>query len=224
VSREPLAFVGGTGKQGRGLALRLAAAGHPIVIGSRESERATATAAGLADDLRRASFALPPRLEGMTNAAAVEQAEIVFLALPFGAVDEFFAAGGCALAGKLVVDVVNPLRLVAGRFEIVPLPEGSAACRIARLAPDARIVAAFKNAPADDLLEIPKPVAGDVLIAGADADCKRRVAELTREIPNLRPVDAGPLANAALLEAVTALELNLNRLHRKRTAIQILGL
>ena len=63
-----------------------------------------------------------------------------------------------------------------------------------------------------------------VLIAGEDADCKERVAELAREIPNFRAVDAGPLANAALLESVTALELNLNRLHKKRTAIQILGL
>jgi NADPH-dependent F420 reductase len=222
-TRATLAFVGGTGKLGRGLGLRLAAAGHPVLIGSRSEERAGAAATTLRARLAGAGREIT-RLEGMRNFAAISEAEVVFLTLPFETMDAFLAERGALLRGKIVVDVVNPLRLTAGRFDLEPVPEGSAGMRTQRLVPDARVVSAFKNAAAGHLSQLEHTVAGDVLLASDDADAKAVVGELARAIPSLRPIDAGPLANAAFLEAVTALELNLNHIHNGLTSIRILGL
>ena len=222
-TRATLAFVGGTGHLGRGLGLRLAAAGHPVLIGSRSEARAVAAATKLQARLAGAGREVA-RLEGMRNFAAVSAAEVVFLALPFETLDAFLAERGALLHGKIVVDVVNPLRLTDGRFDLAPVPEGSAGMRVQRLVPDARVVSAFKNAAAGHLLRLDDPVAGDVLLASVDAGPKAVVGELAQAIPPLRPIDAGPLANAAFLESVTAFELNLNRIHNRLTSIRILGL
>jgi NADPH-dependent F420 reductase len=163
-------------------------------------------------------------VEGRGNVDAVRHAEIVFLTLPFGSLRAFLDESGSLLAGKIVVDVVNPLRQVDGRFELVPLPEGSAGACVARQVPGARVVSAFKNAAAGHLLRLDRPVAGDILIASDDAAAKDRVAALVTAIAVLRPVDAGPLVNATFLEAVAALELNLNRIHKALTSIRVLGL
>jgi NADPH-dependent F420 reductase len=222
-THPPLAFVGGTGKLGRGLAVRLAAAGHRVLIGSRAEERAVDAAKAIRRRLEERVDA-PGRVDGMRNAAAASEAGIVFLTLPFDVLGAFLTEHGRLLDGKIVVDVVNPLRFVDGRVELVAVAEGSAAMHIRRRAPGARIVSAFKNAAAAHLLRLERAVAGDVLLASDDEEAKAVVADLVRAIPALRPVDAGPLANAALLEAVTALELNVNRIHAATTTIQILGL
>ncbi len=218
-----IAFVGGTGRQGRGLALRLAAAGHPVVIGSRRNERARDAAAKTRLRLAQGGRATTGPIEGTSNDSAVWAAAIVFLTLPFEGLDAFLAESGALLAGKIVVDVVNPLRVVGGRFDVEPVMEGCASMRVARMAPRARVVGGFKNAAAAHLLALDTPAHGDTLLASDDDDAKAIVAGLVREIPDLRPLDAGPLANAAFLEQVTALELNLNRIHRATTAIRILG-
>jgi 8-hydroxy-5-deazaflavin:NADPH oxidoreductase len=218
-AEAPLAFVGGTGKLGRGLGLRLAAAGHHVLLGSRSEDRAREAAAALHERLpgERA-------LEGWSNADAVQRAEIVFLTLPFHSLRAFLAESGALLTGKIVVDVVNPLRLEGGRFELVSVPEGSVGAYVGCQVPGARVVSAFKNAAAGHLLRLDRPVDGDVLLAADDAAAKDHVAALAGAIPVLRPVDAGPLANATFLEAVAALELNLNRIHRALTSIRVLGL
>ncbi|MBI3768574.1 MAG: NADPH-dependent F420 reductase [Deltaproteobacteria bacterium] len=218
-----LAFIGGTGKLGRGLGLRLAAAGHPVLIGSRSEERAVDAAATLRAQLGVAGCSVT-RLEGRHNAATLPQADVVFLSLPFAMMDAFLAEHGTRLDGKIVVDVMNPLRLTDGRFEVAPVLDGSAGMRARRLVPAARVVSAFKNAAASHLLRLDRSVDGDILLAADDADAKAVVADLVRAIPVLRPVDAGPLANGAFLEAITALELNLNRMHKRTTSIRILGL
>jgi len=219
----PLAFVGGTGKLGRGLAVRLAAAGHPVLIGSRAEERAVDTAKAIRRRLEERGDA-PGRVDGMRNAAAASEAGIVFLTLPFDVLEAFLTEHGRLLDGKIVVDVVNPLRFVDGRVELVALAEGSAAMHIRRCAAGARVVSAFKNAAAAHLLRLDRPVAGDVLLASDDAHAKGVVVGLVQAIPDLRPVDAGPLATAGLIEALTALELNVNRIHKAITTIQLLGL
>lgn len=218
-----LAFVGGTGKLGRGLGLRLAAAGHAVLLGSRSAERAVEAAAKLRRRLVDAGHEVP-RIDGMRNCDAVPEADIVFLTVPFETLEGFLTECGVLLDGKIVVDVVNPLRLVDGRFDLVPVPEGSVGTHAQRLAPGARLVSAFKNAAAGHLLQLERPAEGDVLLAGDDAVAKESVAGLVRAIPVLRPIDAGPLANGAFLEGITALELNLNRLHKAVTSIRILGL
>lgn len=222
-ARSTLAFVGGTGKQGRGLALRFAAAGHPVLIGSRVDDRAAEAAAKLRERLEHFRRRLPPRLEGMRNDAAVDAAGIVFLTVPYAGLDAFLHERGALLAGKIVIDVVNPLALVDGRFVLTRVAESSVSARIARVASGARVVAGFKNAAAAHLLALDTPALGDVLLASDDADAKATVADLVREIPDLRPLDSGPLANAEFLEAITALELNLNRIHDATTTIRILG-
>lgn len=215
-------FIGGTGKLGRGLALRFAAAGHRVLVGSRSQERALEASAALRE--RLAAAARAGDVEGRRNADVIPSAEIVFLTLPFESLRAFLAESGTLLAGKIVVDVVNPLRRVDGRFELVPVPEGSAGACIQRQAQSARVVSAFKNAAAGHLLRLDRPAVGDILIASDDPSGKDSVAHLVRAIPTLRPVDAGPLANAVFLEAVAALELNLNHIHKTLTSIQVLGL
>ena len=218
-----LAFVGGTGKQGRGLALRLAAAGHPVLIGSRVAERAIDAAAQLRARLEDAQLPLRARLDGAANCDVIDSADIVFLTLPYAALAEFLDDCGTSLGGKIVVDVTNPLVVENGRFVLAEVPEGSASLHVARLVPAARIVAGFKNVAAAHLLALDHPAPGDVLLASDDAAAKATVADLARQIPDLRPLDAGPLANAEFLEAITALELNLNRIHHATTTIRIVG-
>lgn len=218
-----LGFLGGTGKLGRGLGLRLAAAGHPILIGSRSEPRAIEAVERLRTRLATAGHT-DAHLDGMRNCDVLPRADVVFLTVPFETLDSLLDECGTLLAGKIVVDVVNPLRLAGERFELFPVPEGSAGARTQRLVPGARVVSAFKNAAAGHLLRLEVPAEGDILVAADDAGAKTSVATLVAAIPNLRAVDAGPLANAGLLEAVTALELNLNRRHKALTSIRILGL
>ena len=218
-----IGLIGGTGKLGRGLALRLAAAGYPVLLGSRTQARASDASETLRARLASAAVRAAD-IQGVENAAVVARADVVFLTLPFATLDDFLHDRGALLRGKVVVDVVNPLRIVDERVELVPVDEGSVGARVQRLAPGARVVSGFKNAAAGHLLKLERPVHGDILLASDDVDAKAAVAKLVAAIPELRAVDAGPLANAGLLESLTALELNLNRIHHAVTAVRILGI
>ena len=216
------AILGGTGPEGMGLALRLALCGDEIVIGSRRAERAAAAAAKAVQRLGDAGGAANVR--GAENAAAVDGAEVVVLAFPYAGVAETVPPLAAQLAGKLVIDVVNPLVLKNGVFRVEPPPAGSAAEEIQRLLPDSRVVGAFKNESAEELQRIEAPLRGDVLVCGADPHARAEVMQLAGRIADVRPVDAGSLINARFLEGITALLLNLNRRHHAVTSIQILGL
>ena len=218
-----LAFVGGTGKLGRGLGLRLAAAGHRVLLGSRMPERALDTAAALRTRLASAGYP-SAALEGMGNAEAVAGAEVAVLTLPFASLDGFLAEHGTLLADRIVVDVVNPLQHVDGRFVLLPVVGGSVGVRIRQAVGRARVVSAFKNAAAAHMLRLGHPVAGDILVASDDREAAAVVGSLIRAIPDLRALDAGPLANGGFLESLTALQLNLNHLHGALTSIRILGI
>jgi NADPH-dependent F420 reductase len=219
-----LGIAGGTGPQGRGLALRLAAAGHRVLLGSRAPERAAEAAARLQARLERAGHTGGPAIAGVENCDAMRDASVVLLTVPFDALESLLTGCGALLAGKTVIDVVNPLTITADRVSVTPVPEKSASAHVQRLVPSARVVAAFKNVAAKHLLALEAVAEGDVLLASDHADAKTTAAALVREIPILRPIDAGPLANAGFLESITALELSLNRLHTAHTAIRILGL
>jgi hypothetical protein len=214
-----LAVVGGTGPEGLGLAVRLAAAGEPIVIGSRRRERAAAAA----EEIRAA---VPGAEVGAAeNLEAVRRTDRVVLAIPVGGLADFLAGGGDALAGKLVIDVVVPLVFRAGFWELLPVPGArSAGELVQQAAPRARVVSAFKNLAAERLRDLGRRLEGDVVLCGDDAAARTEVAALVTKLPGLRPVDAGRLANARYLEAITALLLNLNRRHAATTSIAILGL
>jgi len=216
---HPLAFVGGTGSQGLGLALRFAAAGVPVMIGSRAAERAAAAA----ETIRAAVPGAVVR--GYENAEAVARSERLFLTLPFAGLGRFLAEAREALAGKLVIDVIVPLVVRNGFFALTPV-EGAASAGelIQQTIPAARVVSGFKNHSAEKLRDLAAPLEGDVLLCGDDDAARAEVATLVGLLPGLRAVDAGGIANARYLEAITALLLNLNRRHKARATIAILGL
>ena len=213
-----IAVLGGTGPEGIGLALRFAQVGEEIIIGSRDGSRAAAAAAKVIESVPGA------RARGAENAAAAVDAEKVVLALPHAAVEDFLAAHASLLAGKIVVDVIVPLRFVHGVCESVPVADGSLGEHIQRLAPSARVVSAFKNLSAEHLQRIDRPIEGDVLVCGDDAAAKAEVSSLAARVANLRAVDVGPLSSARALEPITVMLLNINRLHHAVTAVRILGL
>jgi hypothetical protein len=215
----PIAVLGGTGPEGLGLSMRLAAAGEAVVVGSRALERAI-EAAG------RVRKAVPEaRVDGAENLDALARAEIVVLTLPFAGIGPFLDVAAARLAGKLVIDVVVPLMFDAGFCDVMPIPGAASAGElIQQRAPEARVVSTFKNLPATCLQALPAPVEGDCLLCGDDARARSEVAALVSRIRSLRPIDAGGLRVARHLEALTALQINLNRRHRAETSVIIHGL
>jgi 8-hydroxy-5-deazaflavin:NADPH oxidoreductase len=216
---RPLAFVGGTGPEGFGLAVRLAAAGEAVVIGSRVAERAETAAAAL-------RAAVPgARVEACTNREAVVRSDRIFLTVPFAGLGELLDSLAEGLAGKLIVDVIVPIGVRGGFVELVPVPGAASVGElIQRRLAAARVVSAFKNLSAESLRDLSAPLAGDVVLCGNDEAARREVAALVGLLPGLRPVDAGGIGNARYLEAITALLLNLNRRYGVRASMAILGI
>jgi len=214
-----LAFVGGTGPQGLGLAMRFAKAGEAVLVGSRSASRADATA-------RRIRAAVPGGVaEGVENLDAIARSERIVLTLPAAALPTFLETARTPLAGKLVIDVAVPVVLRDGFFELAPVPGAPSAGELVQKAvPSARVVSAFKNVSAERLQDLNAALEGDVVLCGDDATARAEVAALVAKLPGLRAVDAGRLANARYLEAITALLLNVNRKFRARTSIAIVGL
>ncbi len=217
-----LAFLGGTGPEGKGLALRLALAGEDVVIGSRDAQRASAAAAELA--ALAESHGPSGRISGADNADAAVQASAAFLTVPYEAQRAMLEQLAGPLAGKAVVNVIAPMRFERGRGAIaVPVEAGSAAEEAQSLLPQSPVVAAFQNVSAEELQEPAHPMEGDVVVCADDADAKALVMSLTKKIPNLRPVDGGGLANAKYVEQITPLLVNINRIYRVHSGIRIVG-
>jgi len=216
---ERLAIIGGTGPQGRGLALRFATAGYAVVVGSRERAKAQ----GVVDAMQAAHPGLDVR--GDDNAAAVADADAVVLALAPEGLAATIDALRERLAGRLVIDVVVPLALRDGLAEHAPPAGAGSAGELAQaMLPQSRVVGAFKTIPASHLLALERPLEGDVFVCGDDAAARADVAALVARVRNLRAVDAGPMRNARAIEGITALLVNLNRAHRAHTSIRVLGL
>ena len=215
----PLGFIGGTGPEGLGLAVRFAAAGQEVMIGSRTVARAEAAAGRIVERVPGA------RVTGRANADVLAAADRIFLTFPFQGLTAFLDGAPGGLAGKLVVDVIVPLVLRGGFFEIAPVAGApSVGELLQRRLPAARVVSAFKNLSAENLGDLSRRLEGDVVVCGDDPAARAEVVGLVRGLPGLRGIDAGGIGNARYVEAVTALLLNLNRRHRARTSIAILGL
>ena len=213
-----LAFLGGTGPEGKGLALRLAMAGESVVIGSRDAGRAQEAA----DELLE--LAPGATISGAVNPEAAAQADVVFLTMPYNGMSPTIAGVGEALNGKTVVTVIAPMRFERGVGAVAEdVPAGSAAEEAQAAAPESRVVAAFQNVSAEELLKPGVTLDEDVVICADDADAKQVVVDLTRKIPNLRPVDAGALYNAKYVEQITPLLVNINRIHRVHSGVRITG-
>lgn len=205
--QQSIAILGGTGDQGLGLALRFARAGVKVVIGSRKTERAEEAAA-------RVRSAVPSaQVEGCGNPEAAKQAGVVILSVPFEHTAETVKAIRPALAaGQIVVSMGVPLATALGDSAVrtVGVWQGSCAELVAELVPDGvEVVSAFQNVSAHRLQELAEPVECDVVVSGAK-EPRGRVMELCALVPGLRAIDGGPLANARIVEAITALMIGLN--------------
>ncbi|KIH96884.1 oxidoreductase [Streptomonospora alba] len=213
VSGLSVAVLGGTGDQGRGLALRLAMAGHRVVIGSRNQERAQ----GAADELGEG---LP--VSGADNAEAARGCDVVIVAVPWDGHRALLESLAADLAGKLVVDCVNPLGFDSKGPYALEVPEGSAAQQAEALLPDSRVVAAFHHVSAVALLdpEIER-VDLDVLVLGDDRDATDTVRALAARIPGVRGIYGGRLRNAHQVEALTANIIAVNRRYKAHAGLRI---
>lgn len=213
-----IGIVGGTGKEGLGLGLRWAQAGHDVIIGSRDAERARAKATELA------AAAPGRRIEGMSNRDTAAAAEVVVLTVPASGLGATLPELREPCRGKIVVSTVVPLTFGGPRL-FTPPPPGSAAEEAQEiLGPEARVVAAFHHIAAHELSAGDHPIECDLLLCGGDADAKKLVADLGKSM-GLRPVDVGPLSNAGPVEGITALLATINRRYKlKNSGIQITGL
>src|SRR6266511_6225939 len=213
-----IGIVGGTGKEGLGLGLRWARAGHEVIIGSRDAERARAKAAGLA------AAAPGARVSGMSNRDAAAAADLVVLTLPANGLGATLGDLKDACRGKIVISTVVPLTFGGGRL-FTPPPQGSSAEEAQEiLGPEARVVAAFHHIAAHELEGADHPIECDLLLCGSDAEAKKVVTELGASL-GLRAVDAGPLTNAGPLEGITAVLATINRRYKlKNSGIKITGL
>jgi NADPH-dependent F420 reductase len=217
VSSLTVGILGGTGDQGRGLAYRFARAGQRVVIGSRDATRAEAAAAEVA--------ALPGvtrQVAGADNAATAVESDVVIIAVPWLAHADTLTPLALPLAGKIVVDCVNPLGFDAQGPFALAVPEGSAAQQAASLLPDSRVCAAFHHVSAV-LLADPavKSFALDVLVLGDDRTAVATVAALAERIPGMRGVHGGRLRNAGQVEALTANLIAINRRYKAHAGLRI---
>jgi NADPH-dependent F420 reductase len=209
-----IAIVGGTGNLGSGLALRLAAPGVKIIIGSRDAEKAKNAVATLKPKLRAGE------LEGMTNREAVKGAEFVVIAVPYEGHAQMVSDLKGQLGGKTVINTVVPLN--KGK-PFVP-PAGSALLEAQQiLEGEAPVVGALHNISAVDLGDVDAPL-GDVLVCGDNLEAKNKVMEIIERI-GARAFDGGPATNAYVIEGLTGVIISLNRKYKsKHGSIKITGI
>ncbi|MET8676395.1 NADPH-dependent F420 reductase [Streptomyces sp. NPDC004647] len=211
VSGLVVGVLGGTGDQGRGLAYRLAKAGQPVIIGSRAAERA-----------QTAAQELGLNIEGADNSECARRSDVVIVAVPWDGHAKTLESLREELAGKLVIDCVNPLGFdKKGAYALKP-EEGSAAEQAAALLPDSRVTAAFHHLSAV-LLQDPEidEIDTDVMVLGevrADTDL---VQALAGRIPGMRGVFAGRLRNAHQVESLVANLISVNRRYKAHAGLRV---
>lgn len=204
--------LGGTGDQGRGLAKRLAAAGNPVIIGSRSAERAKAAAAELGGG----------GIRGLANPDAAREADVVIVAVPWEGHRDLLISLAAPLAGKIVIDCVNPMAFDQRGAYPLPVPEGSAAQQAAGVLPDSRVVGAFHHVSAVVLLDPAiETVDLDVMVLGEDREDTDLVQALASRIPGVRGVYAGRLRNCAQVEALTCNLVSINRRYKAHAGLRL---
>jgi NADPH-dependent F420 reductase len=213
-----ISIIGGTGLEGRGLAMRLVIAGNQIILGSRSKNRAET----IADEIRR--LCPGSKIEGASNLEAARKGTVVFLAVPFVNQMDVLQELKMYLTEKLVVTVVVPLKFQGGRAIYVDVPEGSAAAQAQQVLCTSKVVAAFQNLSAHDLINHDSKLEGDVVICSDDSRAKRLIMEMVGTIPSLRGVDGGGLENAKYVEQLTVLLLNINRNYKANVSIKLIGI
>src|SRR5437588_2097552 len=217
MQQQTIAIVSGTGAEGFGLASRFGHAGARVIVGSRDAQKAQ-------DAARRIVKA-----EGMLNADAVKEADIVILTVPLVAqIPTLKSLQSSFRPSSILVDATVPLEAaIGGRVShTLTLWAGSAAQQAARYTPPGvSVVAAFHTLSADLLANLDQSIDSDVLICGDSAEAKSVVTALIAMLPGARAIDAGPLENARLIENAAALVISLNIRHKvKHSGLRITGL
>ncbi|CAG4883603.1 NADPH-dependent F420 reductase [Georgfuchsia toluolica] len=199
-----LTFIGGTGDLGSGLAWRFAKAGYPVIIGSRQAEKATQAAAEM---IRRG----PLDVRGMDNAAAASAGDIVFMTVPFASHEATLASITAAVQGKIFVDSTVPL--MPPKIMRVQLPAGGCVAKQTQeaLGENVRVVSAFQNVAAAHLQDDGAHLDDcDVLVTGNDADAREVVVRLAAKI-GFKAWHAGSIDNSAVAEALTSVLIFMNK-------------
>jgi 8-hydroxy-5-deazaflavin:NADPH oxidoreductase len=213
-----IGILGGTGPAGRGLAVRLAAAGEEVVLGSRDADRAAGVASGLVE-------AWPDRALAISGASneGCAAAELVVMATPWdGAVATVTPLAG-ALAGKVVVSMANALVKEGREFLALMPPRGSVAATLQAVLPRSLVSASFHHLPASEMEKLSTPLAADVLVCSDHPEASEATVALVDTVEGLRGIDAGSLSQAAAIEAFTAVLITVNIRHRVHAAVQLAG-
>lgn len=210
VSDLVIGILGGTGEQGRGLAQRFAAAGQRVIIGSRDAQRAIDTAADM------------PGVEGAANEDCAQRCDVAIIAVPWSAHAATLTPLAGSLAGKIVIDCVNPLGFDKQGAFALEVEEGSAAQQAAALLPESTITAAFHHVSAVLLLDnAVSSLDTDVLVLGDDRTATDTVQALAARIPGMRGIYGGRLRNAHQVEAFTANLISMNRRYKAHAGVRI---
>jgi NADPH-dependent F420 reductase len=218
VSQVKIAVLGGTGKEGSGLALRWAAAGYDVTLGSRELEKAQRAAAELNTMLGQ------DIVRGMTNRDAAAQADIVVMTVPYAAHAATIESVKDVAQGKVLVDVTVPLDPQNVRRVRMPAAGPASVEAQQSLGEGVKVVAAFQNISAEHLKSLDHEIECDVLVCGNDKDAKQQVIELA-QAARIQAWDAGPIENAVVVEGLTSVLINLNIKHKvKASGIRITGI
>ena len=211
MSNVVIGVLGGTGDQGRGLARRLSMAGHRVIIGSRSADRAAAAAAELGGGI-----------DGGLNNHCAAEADLVIAAIPWEGHKELLTQLAGPLAGKVVVDCVNPLGFDSHGAYPISVPEGSAAQQAAAVLQGSTVVGAFHHVSAQLLLDPDVDSMDlDVLVLSDDRAASDLVIAIAGEIPGMRGVYGGRLRNCGQVEALTANLVSINRRYKAHAGIRI---
>jgi NADPH-dependent F420 reductase len=214
-----IGVLGGTGPAGSGLAVRLAASGFDVIIGSRSKYRALEVRDRLYEKWEDRNLSL----SAGDNLAAAES-DIVVVATPWDAAASTVHEVAPQLKGKVVISMANALAKVGHEFQPLVPPRGSVAASVQAAVPKSLVAAAMHHVPAKELGDISDPVESDVLVCSDHPSATATTIEIVRKLPDLRPLDAGELSNAAPIEAFAAVLLQVNVKYKSRVAIRFTGL
>jgi NADPH-dependent F420 reductase len=212
-----IAFIGGTGPEGMGLAVRFLKSGNAVFIGSRTEERAAEAVAKIQEIVPEGE------IYGGFNHEGCEKAEFLFVTVPGDAHHDVLTGLAEMIGDKIVVDCVAPMVFDKDGPRPTPPEAGSAAEEAQQVLTNAKVVSAFHHLDAKQLAAIATPMQGDVIVCSDHKPAKKKVMALVEEIEYVRALDGGPLSNSRITEAVTALLIHINRNYKAHSGIRITG-
>jgi len=214
-----IGIVGATGPAGSALGIRLASAGHKVILGSRSAERAAEVASSIKADWPDHNL----DITASDNAGAAA-AEFIVIATPWDAAWTTAKSVSELLDGKVVICMANALIRVGHEFQPLVPPRGSVAASVQAAVPRSLVVGALHHVPAKELADLNHPIESDVLVCSDHPAAKKISMDLINEMPDMRALDAGDLTQAAPIEAFTAVLLELNLKYKTRVAVKFTGI